>query len=700
MATVGLLPGWLWLMMQHQRVTIAVPPCLPAYIDMGSILRESDRLLGMDREISRRDFINGVAVAAGALALPASLRASGAERTASLNPYPPERLGLRGSHPGSFESAHALRDAKQVDLSGARETGEIYDLVIVGGGLSGLSAAHYFIKSVGPGARVLILDNHDDFGGHAKRNEVNIGGRTVVLNGGTLEIESPGRYNQYALELFADIGVDLKRYGDANAANRKLYASSGLRSGHFFEKETFGMDRLIVAPARPPGESEGRRRFTAEYLSRMPISEQAKKDLLRLEDPAQPDYLSGLTSAQKKARLARMSYRDYLLDVAKVDKQAYWFFLAFGRGVFCVGADATPALFAWQMGETAGFAGLKLDPSPEGLLADLPGGQHGRQTETGESVHFPDGNATLARLLVRKLIPDAVPGSTQEDSGLARVDYGLLDRPGNAARIRLNSTVLNVRHDGDVASAREVVVSYRSGDDLLQVRGRACVMACWNMFIPYLAPELPPAQKEALAFNVKGPLVYTNVFLKNWKAFEKLGIEYVECPSMYHDSISLAEPSDLGELHHARNASEPVAIRMTRMPGQPGLPRKEQHRIGRADLLATSFETFERNIRSQLNRVLSPGGFDAARDIAGIAVNRWPHGFSYTYNSLYDPLEWVFTESLTRPCVIARQPFGLISIANADAAASPHTDAAIHEAHRAVGEVIERRAFEFVPRQV
>jgi spermidine dehydrogenase len=220
------------------------------------------------------------------------------------------------------------------------------------------------------------------------------------------------------------------------------------------------------------------------------------------------------------------------------------------------------------------------------------------------------------------------------------------------------------------------------------------------MFIPYLAPELPSAQKEALAYNVKGPIVYTNVFLRNWQAFQKLGVSFVECPTMYHDTVALTEPSDLGDLHHARNPSEPVAVRMTRMPGSIGLPRKEQHRIGRAELLGTSFETFERNIRSQLTRILAPGGFDPARDIIGIAVNRWPHGYSYTYNSLYDPVEWVFTETDTRPCVIARQPYGLISIANADAAASPHTDAAFLEAHRAVSEVLERRTFPFVPRDI
>jgi spermidine dehydrogenase len=662
--------------------------------------KENDHILGMDRDISRRDFINGVAVAVGTLALPMSVLAAESEQYASgANPYPPARLGMRGSHPGSFETAHALRDSKQADLSGAESTGEIYDLVVVGGGLSGLAAAHYFLRNVGRQAKVLVLDNHDDFGGHAKRNELTYQGKLLVASGGTQEIEAPSRYNPWARQLLKDIGVDLDAYRKENEATGSLYSSFRLRDGYFFDKETFGKDRLVVTPRMQAGEEDNRQSlFSAEYVRNMPISERAKKDLLRLEDPNQPDYMPGLSSAQKKERLARMSYRDYLLNVAKVDEQAYWFYMAAGRDVFCVGADALPALFAWQMGEgIGGFAGLKLEPSPQGLLADLPGGQHGRQVESDEPVvHFPDGNATLARLLVRWLIPDAVPGSTQDDLGTGRVRYELLDRPVNDARIRLNSTVLNVRHDGDPKSAQQVIVGYSTAGRLFEVRGRACVMACWNMFIPYLVPELPRAQKEALAYNVKGPIVCTNVFLKNWKAFEKLGISNVACPTMYHDTVALVDPADLGALHHARNPNEPITIRMSRTPGSPGLPRKDQHRIGRADLLATPFETFEHNIRSQLMRILGPGGFDAARDIIGIAVNRWPHGYSYTYNSLYDPMEWVFTESDTRPCVVARQPFGRVSIANCDAAASPHTDAAFLEAHRAVGEVLERRATPFV----
>jgi len=664
----------------------------------------SDRSLGMDRDISRRDFLNGVAMVAGSFALAETALSAGRDGAAATGaapgedyPYPPMRTGFRGSQPGSFTAAHALRDSRYVDLSRAEHTGETYDLVIVGGGLSGLAAAHFFHKSIGPGARVLILDNHDDVGGHARRNEFHYQGRTLALNGGTFDIESPARYNQWARQVLDDIGVDLPRYVAANKASAGLYASLGLRSGYFFERERFGADRLAVAPAGPAGRRGPL--LTEDYLRHMPLSERAKRDLLRLQDPRQPDYLAGLGQAQKMERLARISYKDYLLEVAKADSQAYWFYMALGRDVFGVGADATPALFAWVMGGD-GFAGLRLDPLPDGLLADLPGGQHGRQRPGGGDVHFPDGNATLVRLLVRRLVPDAVPGTTMEDVGMARVDYARFDRASNPTRIRLNSTVLNVRHDGEAATAREVIVSYSPSNvasgKLYDVRARACVMASWNMMIPYVIPELPAEQKAALADNVKAPIVYTSVLVRNWKAFEKLGISSVSCPTMYHDTVALPEPVDLGELRHSASPEEPIVLSLTRYPNVPGLPRKEQHRAGRAELLSTTFETFERNIRDQLSRILAPGGFDPRRDILGIMVNRWGHGYSYTYNSLYDPPDWVFTETERRACVVARQPYGLISIANCDAAASPHTDAAFLTAHWAVEQVLSKRAFPFI----
>ncbi len=656
------------------------------------------RDLGMDREITRRDFVNGMAVpVGGALALPSLGRGKAAPAARHAAPavpqdpadYPPVRHGLRGSHDGSFEVAHQMRDQRGWDFSGAVDTDERYDLVVVGGGISGLAAAQIFVKNVGREARVLILDNHDDCGGHAKRNEFHYNGRMLALNGGTYNIESYGRYNQPSRRLLTDIGIDLDRYMEDNADSQQMYSRMGLGSAYFFDAETWGEDRLVK-------RSGGYGGLDADFLAKTPLSPKARHDYLALYSGDQPDHFPGLSSAEKKERLAKISYTDYMLEVVKVDPEVMWFFAGSGNGVFAVGADALPALFAWSMGQP-GFDGLDLEPMPDGVFADLPGGIHGRQRPSGEEVHFPDGNATITRLLVRWLIPDAVPGKTQEDVGVARVAYDLLDREGQTARIRLNSTVVHARHTS--SSGNDAVeVSYVHDGRTYHVRGRHCVMACWNRVIPYLVPEMPVKQKEALAFAVKGPLFYTSVAVRNWNSFVKLGVSSVSTPTMQHTSVGLDQAVSLGDLRHAESPEEPIVLSLEGYLNYPGRTRKEQHKMGREELLATSFETWEERIRDQLGRVLGGGGFDPAEDIVAIAVNRWPHGYAYTYNSLYDPMEWVFTTSDERPCVVARQPFGSITIANSDAAASPHTDAAILEAHRAVQEVLQRRAMPAIGR--
>lgn len=661
-------------------------------------MNSSDRALGMGANITRRDFINGVSAAAGAALLPEPAGAQEFAPERSPDYYPPALTGMRGSHEGSFEVSHGLRDSRSVDLSSVSHTSEAYDLVVVGAGLSGLSAAYFFLKNAGRSARVLILDNHDDFGGHAKRNEFTHDGHLMAINGGTLNIENYGRYDEVVKRMFDEIGIDVERFRSNNTTNRDLYRSLGLGNAFFFDKETWGIDKLMVRPSAAGGGAGGRGAggLTPEFVGRMPLSEKAQKDFLRIYEKVQPDYMPGLSSEEKKLRLAKMSYLDYLLNVARVDRQATWFFTHFGESNYCVGMDATPAYSAWMMGQP-GFSGLGLEATPLGVLEQLPGTQHGRQVEGGgPAVHFPDGNATVARLLVRWLIPDALPGTTQEDSGAAKVNYAHLDRSNQTARIRLNSSVVHVRHEGEPANAKEVVITYSRGGKLYDVRTRGCVMACWNMFIPYLVPELPAKQKEALAYATKGPIVYTSVALKNWKAWHKLGIANINAPSMYHPQVSLTEAVSLGGIKHAQTPDDPISLHLMRVPAAPGKHRKEQHRLGRAELLSTSFEFCERKIREQLARNLAGGGFDPARDIAGITVNRWPHGYSYTYNSLYEPMEWVYTNSQDRPNVIARQPHGLIAIANADAGASPHSDTAVWEAWRAVGDILDRRAMPFL----
>ena len=642
-----------------------------------------DRALGMDRPITRRDFMNGAAMVVGAAMLPrtpAFGAASDAEPQNQPGYNPPTKSGLRGSHAGSFDAAHSLRDGTFWDSAGpAVDTGEVYDLVIAGAGISGLSAAYFFREKFGKSARILMLENHDDFGGHAKRNEFHLGGRLQLMNGGTFLIDSPTPYSSQADGLIRRLGIDPPKF-QKEYSNSGLYRSLGLLGGTFFDKETFGVDRLVVGgPGRRGGEEGGDERSWSAYLAKTPLSPDAQKDIVRLQT-ARIDYLPGLSSAEKKDRLSRMSYRDFLLNVVKVHPDVVPYYQNWTHGEWGVGIDAEPALDCWAQG-TPGFQGMKLDPGAAPRMSYtaagyLSGGSY--------RYHFPDGNASIARLLVRSLVPGAIPGHSAEDVVTAQADYSRLDRSENTVRIRLNSTVVRARNAGDPANAKEVEVAYSSGGRVSTVRAGGCVLACWNMMIPFLCPELPEKQKEALHYLVKVPLIYTSVGLRNWTAFKKLGVQSVSFPGGYWENASLNSADHIGDYKSPTSPEEPILLRLSKTPCKPGLPAREQHKAGRAQIYVTPFETYERNLRDQLARALGGGGFDPARDIEAITVNRWPHGYGYEYNPLFDP-DWPEEE---RPNVIGRKRFGRITIANTDAAATAYTDAAIDQAYRAVGELL------------
>ena len=637
-----------------------------------STMSRAARELGEDRTIARRDFVQGVLVASATALAGPLLRAHGTDAAAAQNAaqdapgyYPPILNGMRGSQPGSFESAHALRDGDSAQHG--IDTGESYDLIVVGAGISGLAAAQFFRARTSPAARILLLDNHDDFGGHARRNEFRLDGRTQLLNGGTLLIESPRPYSSVAEGLIKDLGIDVESLSQ-KAEQPQFYTEMGLRDAVFFDRETFGTDKLVVGKPSDPS-----------IASAYPLPPRAKEDIQRIEDGT-VDFMPGLSSAEKKLRLSKLSYRDFLRDVVKVDPKTIAFYQARTHGLWGVGIDAVSALDCWGA-ELPGFKGMQLAPGSIPRMGFTPAGF--ADTGGSKTLHFPDGNATIARLLVRSLVPTAVPGGTAEDVVTARVAYDRLDRAGSPVRLRLNSTVVRAVNRGGGGSGAVDVTYVRAGK-AYRARARGCVLACYNMMIPYLCPELPAAQKDALHSLVKTPLVYTSVALRNWESFRKLGMHRVYAPGGYHSSLNLYWHVNIGEYRSPAAATEPILVHMVRTPCQPGLTEFEQHIAGRAELLRTTFATFEHNIRDQLARTLGAGGFDPARDIQAITVNRWPHGYAPEYNPLYDP----DVPASQRPNVRGRVPFGRISIANSDSGGGAYTDQAIDQASRAVDELL------------
>ncbi|MDE1908536.1 MAG: NAD(P)-binding protein [Pseudomonas sp.] len=618
-------------------------------------------------DITRRDFLNGVAITIAAGMTPLQILQAAPDGRY----YPPALTGLRGSHVGSFEVAHQMGWEKKAFDTDKLPITEDYDLVVVGGGLSGLSAA-WFYREKHPKAKILILENHDDFGGHAKRNEFQAGGRLIIGYGGSEAFQSPNHlYSKEVNGLLKKLGVNIKRF--ETAFDRQFYPGLGLSRGVFFDKENFGEDKLVTGDPTPMvaddiAPDQLHARSISDFINDFPLPETDRQALIALH-VAPKDYLPGKTAEEKAEYLATTSYRDFLLKNVGLSEGAVKYFQSRTNDFMALSIDAVASADAYSVG-FPGFGGMNLAPISEEAAAEM---------EEPYIYHFPDGNASLARLLVRSLIPAVAPGHTMDDIVLAPFDYARLDQPRTPVRVRLNSTAVSVRNVGD-----GVHIGYSRGGQLAQVRGKRCILACYNMMIPYLLRDLPAEQAQALSQNVKYPLVYTKVVVRNWTSFQKLGVHEIYAATQPYSRIKLDYPVSMGGYEHPRDPTQPIGLHMVYVPTSPnsGMNGRDQARAGRGKLYGQTFEQLEAQLRDQLQRMLGPGGFNHQTDILAITVNRWSHGYATFSNSLFDDADE--SEKLKD---LARQPVGHVSIANSDAAWSAYAHAAIDEAYRAVGEV-------------
>lgn len=633
--------------------------------------------------ITRRDFLNGVAIAIAAGMAPIDILMADTKgrqlAQQTLENYPPALTGMRGSHDGSYEAAHHIsRDGKSFSLVGAPVLEESYDLVIVGAGISGLAAACHYQDLLGKDKKILILDNHDDFGGHARRNEFTTPEGMLLGYGGSESLQSPRSiYSDEVLKFLKELTVDIDEL--EACFNVNFYPDLGLGRGVYFDAKTFGVNKVVagdpgynVADEIPRDKINGRP--LAEFVADFPFNEKDRADLLELlEDKV--DYFPNMTLDEKEDWMDTNSYATFLRERVKLSERAMLYFQRITDDFVAVGIDAVCCSDA-RMCALPGFEGTKLHPMDEEMQAEL---------DDPYTFHFPDGNASLARLMVRRLIPAVASGKNMHDVVLSKFDYSQLDKPENNVRLRLNSTGIYAQNIKLEDGSSAVDLAYAQKEKVYRLRAKQVVMAGYNMMIPYLVPEMSDEQAHALRQNVKAPLVYSTVVISNWNSFMKLGVHDIYSPTAPYCMVKLDFPVDMGGYKHPRDPNKPIVLHMVYTPNLPGsgLPAREQSRKGRALLLGMSFDEHEKMIREQLQGMLGGAGFNHEQDILAITLNRWSHGYSYDINTLFDD-----EDEVEKIIETARQPIGNITIANSDSDWSPYAHSAIEQGMRAVEELI------------
>ena len=636
----------------------------------------------MTRRIKRRDFLNGAAIGTGGLLLagcnrdPITDEPMSVETPRPFSPpgtsdyYPPTLTGMRGSHEGSYEVAHELawRGNKPERYEALNEH---YDLIVVGAGMSGLAAARYYQQKMGDDARILILDNHDDFGGHAKRNEFHEDGRMMLSLGGAQNIEALNNYSDAARGLMEDIGIDddFIDFMDRQTPEDlflagKLQADNGIAMPGADGHVTVGGNWLAAMFGGKDYEKSVRA---------LPLPEVEQDKLINFFAGHQ-DCLDDLSLSEKWEYINTTSYNRYLVDKVGLDESTLPIMNAILIHLNGVSGWNLTVLEGLTLGGT-GIKSMGWVGKATAMLAEVT------LSKLLSVDMFPDGNASVARLLVQKLIPAVAPDMQgREDVVITRFNYGALDRETNTTRLRLNSTAVGVRNNDN-----QVEVDYVKQGKAQRVTADHCVLACYNALIPHLCPEMPDTQKEGLSYGVKTPFVYANVQLENGRAYSKLDATLFQCPYDPFQWVSTAPTVAVGGYEPPRGPDDPMVVFMMHSPmtgPEQSASCRDQLRRARHQIYSTAYADYEQQIRQQLQSILGKHGFNHETDIRAITVNRIPHGYAYVYLGLYDP-KW---EEGQAPHEIGRAQFGRISIANTDSEATPLMNLAFDAAWRAVEE--------------
>jgi spermidine dehydrogenase len=627
--------------------------------DNGSPNRSGDERLGMNEPISRRDFVNGVLLTGAGL----MLNARGSQQVSPADAF--DGYGGVGDYGhsngntwGVMTAGHAMRDGKFEKLvANAIDTGEMYDMVAVGGGISGLAAAIFFQKN--KRGRSLVIDNHPIFGGEAKRNEFRVDGQRIIAHQGSAIFLVPKR-GGYTDTFYNLIGMDRSAF--TYQSWRGPQPEIPLSHSPYDAPKNYG---FYFGPefGRKPGVwvmDPWRRRLEGAPISDMERTELLRWGTGRVEAP-RPQTEGDALSRQ----LDSITLEDYLMSRYNISRETVRKFLSpVEGGGYGLGPDVLSAY--------CNFAIENQFPEDG-------------DDELGDQM-FPDGNTGFARLMVKTLIPDAFAGARTVDAVWNnRVRFSALDRPHNPTRIRLNSTVVRVEHAGDPARASHVVITYAKGGRLYKVKARRVVVAGGSWTAKHIVHDLPASHRDAYAQFYRSPCLMANVAVHNWRFLYNMGLSGCRWFGGLGDYLTVRKMATIGGIDPTFGPDSPTALTIKILFAKPGLSIGEQGSRGRTEMLGTSFGQYERALREQMADMFAPGGFDPRRDIAGIILNRWGHayvnpqpGFFFGLNGKPAPRD-----------VLRGRPHGRIAFANTDlAGASDHRNS-IREADRAVQQLLD-----------
>lgn len=645
----------------------------------GRRVEAGDERLGLDRPITRRDFFNATLLGVGAALLhsPAPLFRGPGRGTRQESFHPWTGYGGMGDYAVSngntwevMNAGHGLRDgAWDPPPAGVSDTGETFDLVVVGAGLSGLGAAHRFTSLTGGSRRCLVLDNHPLFGGEAKRNEFVVGGERLIGPQGSNACSVPDDPDAPASRIYHELGLPTEfEYVEPSGAGRDLEFP---KDNYWFQLwydrfESFGFHF---------GDGVGwKRNPWARDLEGTPYSPEARADLLRWRTDERR-YHEG---DDFRAWLDTLTYEEYLTDVMGLGPEVPAYVHPIVAAAIGLGADITSAYGAYELG-LPGFRGFR-EP---GRLATRSNRLSAIPPNRGNS--FPGGNAALARALVKRVVPEAIEGSTSfEEVVNGRIVFSALDRPSSPVRLRPGATVVRVEHDPTQGEEAPVRVTYLVGERLHRTRARGVVMACGGWVAKHAVRDLPPAYGKAYERFTRAPMLVVNVALHDWRFLRRLGFTACRWFEGFGFCCNIRKPMAVGDYRPPLHPDRPALLTFYVPFSFPGLSLQEQTSKGRAELLGKSYRDYERIVRTQMLRLFGEAGFDPARDIAGIVLNRWGHAYvcptpGFFFGRAGEP----------PPATVLREPFGRIAFANADLRGFQNWHGAILEGRRAAEQLLE-----------